>query len=119
MPGSLPYLALNAETKSARCFLLSAVASILLHARYTPARTLFLSTLVALATPLGALATVVLTHDLPRPVMGEMLGVAAGTFLYVAASDLIPESHAAKDAWTGAMLLVGVGVVALTLSVIK
>ncbi|MDB5095724.1 MAG: Zinc transporter ZupT [Cyanobacteria bacterium RYN_339] len=96
-----------------------AVASILLHARYTPARTLLLSTVVALATPLGAIATVLLTHDLPRPVVGEMLGVAAGTFLYVAASDLIPESHAAKHAWTGLMLVVGVLVVAATLTVIK
>jgi ZIP family zinc transporter/zinc and cadmium transporter len=96
-----------------------AVASILLHARYTAARTLALSTLVALATPVAAIATVLLTHDLPRPVVGDMLGVAAGTFLYVAASDLIPESHAAKHGFTGVMLVLGVAVVALAMAVFK
>jgi ZIP family zinc transporter/zinc and cadmium transporter len=91
----------------------------LLHARYSEARTLALSTAVALATPVGAIATVLLTHDMPRHVMGDMLGVAAGSFLYVAASDLIPESHAAKHGLTGVMLLLGVGVVALAMSAFK
>jgi zinc transporter ZupT len=40
-----------------------------------------------------------------------MLAIASGSFLYVAASDLIPESHAAKHALTGVLLLLGVGFV--------
>lgn len=93
-----------------------AVASILLHSRYQPARVLLLSGMVAAATPIGALATLSLTHGLARHTVGQMLGVAAGTFLYVAGSDLIPESHAARQALTGVMLVLGVAVVWLVIA---
>lgn len=93
-----------------------AVASIMLHARYKPSRTLLLSGLVALATPLGTLLAVGLTSGLPDPMLGQLLGVAAGTFLYVAGADLIPASHASRQALTGVMLLAGVGLVASVLA---
>jgi hypothetical protein len=51
--------------------------------------------------------------------MGQLLGVAAGTFLYVAGADLIPASHASRQALTGVMLLAGVGLVAGILAVFR
>jgi len=41
---------------------------------------------------------------------GFILGIAAGSFLYVAACDLLPEAHAADEGWsTTAMTIVGYG----------
>lgn len=88
-----------------------AVTSILLHAGYTTRKAALYASLVALATPVGAVATVLVTRGLSREAVGIMLAVASGSFLYVAASDLIPESHAAKHALTGILLLAGVGTV--------
>ena len=64
--------------------------------------------LVALATPVGGAIAVLATHGLKQDAIGTMLAIAAGSFLYVAASDLIPEAHAAKHALTGVLLLAGV-----------
>ena len=49
---------------------------------------------VALATPVGAVASVFVFGSIAAPVVGAMLAAGAGTFLYVAASDLIPAAHA-------------------------
>ena len=43
-------------------------------------------------------------------VQGFILGIAAGSFLYVAACDLLPEAHAADEGWSiTTMTLVGYG----------
>jgi ZIP family zinc transporter/zinc and cadmium transporter len=88
-----------------------AVTSILLHAGYSKGRSVLFAGLVALATPVGAVATSLVTRSLQSSTVGVMLAIASGSFLYVAASDLIPESHAAKHALTGVLLLLGVGFV--------
>lgn len=88
-----------------------AVTSILLHAGYKTRKAAIYAALVAAATPLGAVLTALLVHGVSRETLGLMLAIAAGSFLYVAASDLIPESHAAKHALTGVLLLAGVGTV--------
>jgi zinc and cadmium transporter len=54
---------------------------------------LILSVAVALATPVGAAIGLVLLGGLSPASLGAMMAVAGGSFLYVAASDLIPETH--------------------------
>ncbi len=56
-------------------------------------KALVMSTAVALATPLGAASGILGLGAVPGHVMGMLIAVAAGSFLYVAASDLIPETH--------------------------
>ena len=58
-----------------------------------PSKAMILSIIVAIATPIGALLSLLFIHDLPESTIGILLALGAGTFLYVAASDLIPETH--------------------------
>ncbi len=56
-------------------------------------RALILSLAVALATPVGAAIGSGLFSGLSQASLGAMMAVAGGSFLYIAASDLIPETH--------------------------
>lgn len=72
------------------------IFSILLHYGYTRNRAQLFTTAVAIATPLGAIIAAALISDFPRSGLGILMALAAGSFVYIAASDLIPESHRAK-----------------------
>ncbi|NIQ96585.1 MAG: ZIP family metal transporter, partial [Desulfuromonadales bacterium] len=72
------------------------IFSILLHYGYTRSRAQLFTGAVALATPAGALLATALISDLPKSGLGILMALAAGSFVYIAASDLIPESHRAK-----------------------
>ena len=61
------------------------------------------------APVLGVIATFFFT--VPADMLGLLLALFAGFFLYIGASDLIPESHHAHPTWiTTAMTLLGAGV---------
>jgi len=67
-----------------------------------------LSIAVALATPLGALISLTFIDVLSEAIIGLLLAMAGGSFLYVAASDLIPETHEEKGFKNAGFLLLGV-----------
>lgn len=67
--------------------------SILLHMNYEKSKAIIYSWLVALATPVGAILTYFFLKNISEHILGIFLAIAAGSFLYVAASDLIPEIH--------------------------
>jgi ZIP family zinc transporter/zinc and cadmium transporter len=67
-----------------------------------------LSIAVALATPLGALISLTFLSDLSRATVGLLLAMAGGSFLYISASDLIPETHEEKGFRNAGFLLLGV-----------
>ena len=73
-------------------------------------RVVSLVVLFALVTPLAAFATVTLLPDLNAEAHLVMTAFAAGTFLYVALCDLLPEVfHERRDGFAkAALLLVGV-----------
>ncbi|MHA1972698.1 MAG: ZIP family metal transporter [Candidatus Hodarchaeales archaeon] len=58
-----------------------------------PDKATFLSIVIAIATPAGAFISLFFVTGLSKPIIGVMLALAAGTFIYVAASDLIPATH--------------------------
>ncbi len=63
----------------------------------------------AVAPVLGIVATLFISVS--QPVLGLMLALFAGFFLYIGASDLIPESHHAHPTfWTTFMTILGAGV---------
>ncbi len=67
----------------------------------------------ALAPAAGVASTMFFT--LPRSALGVVLAIFAGFFLYIGASDLIPESHHAHPKFfTTFMTLLGAGVVYLS-----
>lgn len=81
--------------------------SILLHSKMKLKRAVLWTFLVALATPIGAILTLVFAPNLTEQTLGILLAIAGGSFLYIAASDLIPEAHKARSIPTGALMLFG------------
>lgn len=82
--------------------------SVMLYGGYSIKEAVRQSSWVALATPIGALGTYFLLRNIDTSFLGILLAIAAGSFLYVAASDLIPEIHK-KSKWGNIVLtLVGV-----------
>ena len=67
-----------------------------------------LSIAVALATPLGAVISLTFLGGLSKAMVGLLLAMAGGSFLYVGASDLIPETHEEKGFRNAGFLLLGV-----------
>ncbi len=70
---------------------------------------LSLSIAVALATPVGAAIALGPLSALSESGLGIMMAVAGGSFIYVAASDLIPETHEKGALQNAAFLLMGAG----------
>ncbi len=66
-----------------------------------------LSIAVAIATPIGALFSLAFIRNLSEPAIGLLLAMAGGSFLYIGASDLIPETHE-KGFENAGFLLLGV-----------
>jgi zinc and cadmium transporter len=66
---------------------------ILLHKGYTKNKALFYNFLVATTTIVGAVLTYFFAQQ-AQGLIGPALGIVAGNFLYIAASDLLPELHA-------------------------
>lgn len=68
-----------------------------------------LSIAVALATPVGAAIALGPLSGLSETGLGVMMAIAGGSFLYIAASDLIPETHEKNVLGNVISLLTGVG----------
>jgi zinc and cadmium transporter len=67
--------------------------AVMLYGSYSVSKAVTYSSLVALATPVGAILSFLLLREVEESFVGVLLAIAAGSFLYVAASDLIPEIH--------------------------
>ncbi len=67
--------------------------SIMLYHGYKRQKSILYSWIIAVATPIGAVVSYFLIKDLSQPFLGALLAIAAGSFLYIAAADLIPEIH--------------------------
>jgi zinc and cadmium transporter len=80
----------------------------LLIASITRNTALKMSIAVALATPLGALISLAFIGGLSESTVGLLLAMAGGSFLYIGASDLIPETHEEKGVANAAFLLFGI-----------
>lgn len=75
----------------------------------TRRRALALSVAVALATPIGAAIAFGPLEGLGETGVGIMMAIAGGSFLYVAASDMIPETHERDSVRNMIFFLAGVG----------
>ncbi|MCZ7572677.1 MAG: ZIP family metal transporter [Ardenticatenaceae bacterium] len=92
------------------------VASILLGAGYSRERAWWLSLVLAAAVPLGTLlATTALTR-MPDEAIGMMLGFAAGSFIHVGATDILPHVHEERDGVSIAVVLGGSGLMLMIFS---
>jgi zinc and cadmium transporter len=78
-----------------------------------PDKSLLLSVIVAIATPIGALISLIFVRSLTDNMIGILLALAAGTFIYVSASDLIPQTHGTQNLKTMLSFLLGAAVIVL------
>jgi zinc and cadmium transporter len=90
--------------------------AILLRAGYSRARAFTLNLMSAAGGVLGALGMLVASQWLPN-VLPYVLSFAAGSFLYVAMSDLIPDLHrgGVEGGPLRQLLLIGAGIFTITL----
>lgn len=87
------------------------LTSLLRAAGYSKTKGWILASLLALSTPIGAFLSFLGARLLSPAVIGPVLGVAAGSFIYVGAADLLPRLHAAHDRFCVFFLIIGVTVV--------
>lgn len=84
------------------------IYSLLFYDKKTSRLALPFSWLVAAMTPLGALAVYFLAGQLSVSAMGWLLAAAAGSFIYIGASDLVPATHKQQSVFNVLLLVVGV-----------
>mgnify|MGYP001620002362 FL=1 len=87
------------------------VYTLLLYDQMAKKKALFYSWLVALATPFGAVLTFLLISRAPTYVLGWLLAAAAGSFIYIGASDLIPATHREYNFLNIFLVLLGIAFV--------
>jgi len=89
------------------------VTSMLIHDKVNRTKIIRIGILIAIATPIGALLSFMITQTMPKELLGILLAVSAGSFVYLGASDLLPETHKKHRKSNIAMVFLGVGMVFL------
>ena len=84
--------------------------SILLHDAMERAKVFWFSLLVAAATPIGAVVSYFALGEASENLLKILLALAAGSFIYIAAADLIPETHKEEKRLNTVVLIVGMAV---------
>ena len=84
------------------------LVSILLHSGYERGRVVGYSWVVAILTLVGAVGSFFLLGGVSSSVLGILLAAVAGSFLYVAATDLIPEIHKKSQVLNIVLVVLGV-----------
>lgn len=79
--------------------------SILLHDAMERTRIFWFSLLVAIATPFGAVVSYLILGDASENILRALFALAAGSFIYIAAADLIPETHK-EEKWLNTVVLI-------------
>lgn len=90
------------------------MAAIALGAGYGRRQAFLFSLVVALATPLGAIVAYRGIQGPGGPLLALLLGISAGSFLYVAATDLLPQLHRERNWGVFALFVVGLGLMILS-----
>lgn len=69
------------------------LTGILIQGGYNKNKIIQLAVIFALTTPVGALLSFFILKDLNEFILAWAIGISAGTFLYIATSDLLPLVH--------------------------
>ncbi|MDR1401261.1 MAG: ZIP family metal transporter [Endomicrobium sp.] len=89
------------------------VSGILLHNGTSKKKVFNFSFLTACFTPIGTFLGMFLFKNISTTVLSALLSISAGTFIFLSASDLIPETHKCKNRLTSLMLFAGVIIIIL------
>jgi len=85
--------------------------AILLHTGMTRRRAIGWGVVHGLLTPVGALAALPFAQSVDSGMLGALLGLSAGSFLYVASANLVPEAHRETGFRNAFAFLVGAALV--------
>ena len=86
------------------------ITGILMHSNKSIKQIICYSLTVAIFTPVGTLIGLFFSNQIAH-LIGSFLAFTAGTFIYLSAADLIPETHKASNKKAGLCLLLGVIIV--------
>jgi len=87
------------------------ITSILLHARVERGKIVVISTIVALITPAAAALSYLFIRNISAHQLGIFTALTAGSFIYLAAADLLPEAHRVRHRANGVFFFCGVSLV--------
>ncbi|MFA5974769.1 MAG: ZIP family metal transporter [Elusimicrobiota bacterium] len=87
------------------------LTSLLRAAGYSRFMECILAVALAFSTPLGAFASFLWAGPQSSTVIGIVLGVAAGSFIYIGAADLLPRLHDAHDRYCLFFFVLGIVVI--------
>jgi len=82
--------------------------SMLIHSDFNKKKSLLYSIFIALATPIGTIIALLFIKSISVNILGGALAFAAGSFLYIASSDLIPETHEKFSRLNALLVILGV-----------
>jgi ZIP family zinc transporter/zinc and cadmium transporter len=95
------------------------ISGILLHNGASKRKIFNFSFLTACFTPIGTLLGMFLFKNISTAVLSALLSATAGSFIFLSASDLIPETHKCKDRFAPFMLFAGVIVILIVEQIIN
>jgi len=87
-----------------------AIASILFFAKELKKTVINYSILISSVTPIGTLITLFLIHDISAKMVGGLLAFSSGFFTYIAASDLIPQTHKERGFQNFLYIIIGIAI---------
>ena len=90
-----------------------AIASILFFAKELKKTVINYSTLISLITPAAALFTIIFIQNVSPGTVGALLAFSSGFFTYIAASDLIPQTHRERSFQNFLYIIIGIGIMFL------
>jgi len=90
-------------------------SSLLLATKYPKLKIFSLTFLVAIATPIGAIISSFFFKTISDLFLSIVLGIAAGTFIYIGSTDLLPYIHKSRNIKTFFAFLFGVVLILLSL----
>jgi zinc and cadmium transporter len=91
------------------------LSSILLYFGFSRRNVLLLVLALSLVTPLGGALALLLLRNASPALLAQAIGVAAGMFLFIATSDLLPHAHAHHEGRFHNLLAVLLGLAASAL----
>jgi ZIP family zinc transporter/zinc and cadmium transporter len=87
------------------------ISGILLYKDVSKKKVFKFSLLTACFTPIGTILGMLLFKNMSMSTLGALIGVTAGTFIFLSASDLIPEAYNCENRIAPFMLFVGAFIV--------
>ncbi|MCA9731501.1 ZIP family metal transporter [candidate division KSB1 bacterium] len=92
------------------------LSSILLYENFSKRKIILLLGIFTLAVPVGGVITFSIVSGLNKTVIGWLIAFSAGTFLHVAADDLLPEVHSSESKRIPTLLTFVLGLCVIGLS---